>query len=127
MPNRPDGDPGVYLGAERVLLAWIQTGLAMMGFGFVVARFPLFVRQFAAARRGEPLSFPGFSLWIGTALVILGVLVNVLAAAHHLRLLRPFESATVKERAYFSVGVAFALAAFGVSVVAYLLLVWPPS
>jgi len=28
-----------HLAAERTLLAWIRTGLALMGFGFVVARF----------------------------------------------------------------------------------------
>src|SRR5580704_18319321 len=27
-----------YRAAERILLAWIRTGLALMGFGFVVAR-----------------------------------------------------------------------------------------
>ena len=31
-----------YLAAERTLLAWIRTGLALMGFGFVLARFALF-------------------------------------------------------------------------------------
>jgi uncharacterized membrane protein YidH (DUF202 family) len=38
----PDGiqqDPRTFLAAERNLLAWIRTGIAMMGFGFVVARF----------------------------------------------------------------------------------------
>jgi len=34
-----------YLAAERTLLAWIRTGLALMGFGFVVARFGLFLQQ----------------------------------------------------------------------------------
>jgi len=31
--------PSDYLAAERTFLAWIRTGLALMGFGFVVARF----------------------------------------------------------------------------------------
>ena len=30
-------DPRVHFAAERTLLAWVRTGLAMMGFGFVVA------------------------------------------------------------------------------------------
>jgi hypothetical protein len=35
--------PSDYLAAERTFLAWIRTGLALMGFGFVVARFGLFL------------------------------------------------------------------------------------
>lgn len=38
----PSG-PSDYLAAERTFLAWIRTGLALMGFGFVVARFGLFL------------------------------------------------------------------------------------
>ena len=40
-----DRDPRIYFAAERTFLAWIRTGLALMGFGFVVARFGLFLRQ----------------------------------------------------------------------------------
>lgn len=38
-------NPQSYLAAERTFLAWIRTGLALMGFGFVVARFGLFLRE----------------------------------------------------------------------------------
>jgi uncharacterized membrane protein YidH (DUF202 family) len=31
--------------AARTRLAWIRTGLALMGFGFVVARFGLFLQH----------------------------------------------------------------------------------
>lgn len=34
-----------YLAAERTFLAWIRTGLALMGFGFVVARFGIFLQE----------------------------------------------------------------------------------
>ena len=43
----PSG-PSDYLAAERTFLAWIRTGLALMGFGFVVARFGLFLRMLQA-------------------------------------------------------------------------------
>ena len=50
--TQPTGeDPRVRFAAERTLLAWIRTGLALMGFGFVVARFGLFLREIAAASR----------------------------------------------------------------------------
>ena len=32
-------DSRIYMAAERTFLAWIRTGVALMGFGFVVARF----------------------------------------------------------------------------------------
>ncbi|HTQ37795.1 MAG TPA: DUF202 domain-containing protein [Pirellulales bacterium] len=37
------------LAAERTLWAWVRMGIALMGFGFVVARFGLFLREISAA------------------------------------------------------------------------------
>ena len=97
-PTTPeDRDPRVYLAEERTMLAWVRTGLAMMGFGFVVARFGLFLRELTAARAlAEPQAnalphHPMLSLWAGTALVALGVWVNVAAAIRHARFRRGFE------------------------------------
>ncbi|MDX1948281.1 MAG: DUF202 domain-containing protein, partial [Pirellulaceae bacterium] len=104
-----------------------RTGLAMMGFGFVVARFGLFLREMAAAR-GEvpgPALSHGISLWIGTALVLLGVLVNLLAAWQHrsiIRRLQPGIAHPVRASA-LSLAVAILLAAIGVAMCGYLLVV----
>src|ERR1700722_18259493 len=80
-----------YLAAERTLLAWIRTGLALMGFGFVVARFGLFLQQLQATQSVPLAQSYGLSLWFGTALISVGVVVNIFAGWHHLRLIRDLD------------------------------------
>ncbi|MDX2167217.1 MAG: DUF202 domain-containing protein [Deltaproteobacteria bacterium] len=82
-PPPPAVDPRIYFAAERTLLAWVRTGLAMMGFGFVVARFGLFLREVAALRTAPGADSPHVSLLVGVALVVGGVAVNVYAAARY--------------------------------------------
>ena len=84
----PKPDLRDLLAAERTFLAWIRTGLALMGFGFVVARFGLFLQQLQLVQHGSAASAHGLSLWFGTALIAAGVVVFLLAAWHHLRLVQ---------------------------------------
>ena len=62
---------------ERTLLAYIRTGLALIGVGFVIARFGLLLRELGM-RGGSPHTL-GLSLWFGTALVFLGGVVGPIA------------------------------------------------
>lgn len=120
--NQP-GDPRVNFAAERTLLAWIRTGLAMMGFGFVVARFGLFLRELAAAQGVAPPHRVGMSLWIGTTLVLLGVVVNLYAAVRHWRTVRRLERNEPLRFSPISMGtvVAVLLGLLGIFTAAYLL------
>ncbi len=117
-------DPRVYFAAERTLLAWIRTGLAMMGFGFVVARFGLFLREIQATSANAAPHSPRLSLWFGTALVVMGVVVNVAAAVQHKRLIVRLRSGTWSAGPSQSgIALAFTLALVGCAVAAYLLVV----
>jgi putative membrane protein len=90
MRERPDLRD--YLAAEQTFLAWVRTGLALMGFGFVVARFGLFLQQLAIFKQPVSVYSSGLSLWFGTALIIVGVVVNLSSAWHHARLVRELDS-----------------------------------
>jgi uncharacterized protein (DUF302 family)/uncharacterized membrane protein YidH (DUF202 family) len=87
----PKADLRDSLAAERTFLAWIRTGLALMGFGFVVARFGLFLQQLQFIQHTASAPSYGLSLWFGTALIALGVIVNLFSAWNHLRLVRELD------------------------------------
>jgi uncharacterized protein (DUF302 family)/uncharacterized membrane protein YidH (DUF202 family) len=88
---RQRADVRDYLAAERTFLAWIRTGLALMGFGFVVARFGLFLQQLQVFRQAGSASSTGLSLWFGTAMIAVGVVVNLSSAWRHVRLVRELD------------------------------------
>jgi putative membrane protein len=114
-------DPRVALAEERTLLAWIRTGLALMGFGFVVARFSVFLRELSTTVPGFAIRSTGLSVWIGAVLVALGVLVNLAAAAQHVgRLRRLAGGRLIQPRPLFGVAVSVVLAAIGIAMTAYL-------
>lgn len=117
-------DPRTYFAAERTLLAWVRTGLAMMGFGFVVARFGLFLRGLAAVRNDQPQHAPGLSLWAGTTLVFLGVAVDVAAVVQHWRTVRRLERGQPLHFRFWSLGivVGLLLGLFGLLIAGYLIL-----
>jgi putative membrane protein len=123
-PESPE-DPRIRFAGERTLLAWIRTSLAMMGFGFVVARFGLFLRELAKEENIRSPLPTGISLWIGIALVALGILVVLAASWQHVRFLRRLEAGQPFQAPRWSLGVVVSvvLALLGLGMTAYLLLV----
>lgn len=78
-------DPRVFFASERTLLAWVRTGIAIVGLGFVVSRFGLFLRVLALQldpNAGHGSSH-GYANAIGILLVLLGSLSMAGAAIQH--------------------------------------------
>ncbi len=111
-----------FLAVERTFLAWIRTGLALMGFGFVVARFGLFLEEFHSALPNPTPLQHRFSLWSGTALIVVGVAVNLYSAWRHVHLIAALNRGEIGDArsSRQAVIVALALAAFGLAMAIYL-------
>ena len=128
-PSEPTGkgDLRDYLAVERTSLAWIRTGLALMGFGFVVARFGLFLEAFQLTQP-RAVAIAGshrFSLLSGTALIGVGVVVNLYSAWRHNRLVEELNSGAVTAHRSSRQAeiVALFLALVGLAMGVYLILI----
>lgn len=117
-------DPRVYFAAERTLLAWIRTGIALIGLGFVVARFDLFLAVLAAqGGSGHPMPGHGHGAAIGAILTVIGAGGCLFAGWQFRRFLAGLGE---RERPSpylpgVATGAAYALGVIGIALAGYLL------
>lgn len=118
----PADDTRLRQGIETTLLAWIRTGMALMGFGFVVARFGLFLRELAAAGHLRSHHGTSASLYFGIAFIVLGVAVTLSAGWLNWRYLRKHPSTGPELPATLPLGLLLSLlvAVVGIGMGVYL-------
>jgi putative membrane protein len=97
-------DPRVLFAAERTLLAWQRTAIALMGFGFVVERFGLFLQ--VAGHQSAPGASRSFSLAAGVLLLLLGAAVALISARQFCQIAKNLDPAVIPPGYWTHIGVA---------------------
>ena len=110
---------------ERTFLAWIRTAIAVMAFGFLVAKFDLFLqiaaRSLSAGRPTQRIPGAGFGGAAGAALIIAGTVMVVLAAVRFIHTRRALDSANPRTgRVGADLALAAIMAVLGLALVIYL-------
>jgi putative membrane protein len=111
-----------YFAAERTILAYVRTGIAMMGIGFVVARFSLMLRMIPSTASTSVQHEPSaHSLWLGTSLILSGTLIMALAALqykHQVGMLNRMRGNTIPV-SRLAVGLALGAGILGIAMAIY--------
>jgi len=114
-----------HLANERTLLAWVRLAVGMFAFGFVIARFGLFLSEMALATTLHSRLSTAHSLFLGLAFIASGIILAGIALSRYLAVERDIEAGLVVPRhgaAYAMFGICVAA---GILLLIYLTLSWP--
>jgi len=109
-----------HMANERTYLAWLRTGITVIGLGFVVAKFGLIVRELGGSTQSQT-SFHLSSI-IGIALVITGGLLCLLALTRFKRNQTRIETGSYEPSAGIEIAISSSIFVVSILLIAYLLL-----
>ncbi len=110
-----------HLANERTFLAWIRTSIALMGFGFVIVKFTLFLKEISLLLETKGESSKGYSALIGVIMVALGVILVVLAFIQYKKYQNQLNSNSYFSSSKLSLFITLIIIVGGLFLVLYLL------
>ena len=110
-----------HLANERTFLAWIRTSIALMGFGFVIVKFTLFLKQLSLLLETSSVPSKGYSSVIGVVMVAIGVIIAILAFLQYKRNEKWIKNNYFVSSSVLSLFIMFILVIGGIFLMFYLL------
>ena len=124
-----------HLANERTFLSWLRTSIALIGLGFIVARFGLFLREFGLVVKNTSNNNPAAvslfghyqSSLIGISIIILGIALILLALRNYLTTRSYIEKGFYIPSNFNIFAASLSLVFLGILIIVYLFVVLPAS
>jgi putative membrane protein len=124
-----------HLANERTFLSWLRTSIALMGLGFIVARFGLFLREFGLVVKNASnnaaaavIPFGNYrSSLIGISIIILGIALILLALRNYLTTRSYIEKGLYIPNNFNIFAASISLVVLGILTIIYLFVVLPAN
>lgn len=111
-----------HLANERTFLAWIRTSIAMMGFGFVIVKFTLFIKQISFfLQKPLPVSSHGYASVIGILLVASGAFVALFSFLRFKRTEKQIINSNYSPSNFMTIALTVSIIIIGIFLVIYLI------
>lgn len=111
-----------HLANERTFLAWIRTSIAMMGLGFVIVKFALFLKQISMLLNSdEDYVLNGYSAMVGVIMIIIGVIIAALAFLQYIKTRKQLNQNVYVSSSWLSMFITFIILSGGIVLILYLL------
>jgi putative membrane protein len=111
-----------HLANERTFLAWLRTAITLLGLGFVVARFGLWLREMSVLQpQAGRLAGSGLSLPIGVGILGLAAFTAILGTARYHTVRRAIERGEFSPSHWTITAVAALIVALAAVLIGYLL------
>lgn len=96
-------DPRVFFAAERTLLAWNRTSLALLAFGFMIERFGLFVEMMFPEKNGQFQR--GASFWVAIAFILVSAISSSLSVFQYRKVVKSLNAVEIPDGYWINLGV----------------------
>ena len=138
--KRPTDNSQQHLANERTFLSWLRTAIALIGLGFIVARFGLFLREFGlvvknanygsnSSAASTAVSIFGHyqSSLIGISIIILGIVLIVLALRNYMTTRSSINTGLYIPSNFNVFAASISLVFLGILIIVYLFVVLPAT
>lgn len=111
-----------HLANERTFLAWVRTSVALIGLGFVIVKFALFLKEISLIFQANAIDVSeSFSALTGVIIVVFGIFLAPFAFFQYKKMEKQINNRTYKSSSLLTLFLTLSIIAGGILLILHLI------